>query len=71
MCRWLLQQLVDGDGSTVSEAAQGEKVSLKKEGGVNPNVIRGWVMLDFFAEPTGGPIVPLLVEFNFIGRGTQ
>jgi 1-phosphatidylinositol phosphodiesterase len=29
--------------------------------------VRGWVLLDFFAEPEAG-LVPLLIECNFRGR---
>jgi 1-phosphatidylinositol phosphodiesterase len=29
--------------------------------------VRGWVLMDYFAEPNEG-LVPLLVENNFIGR---
>ena len=30
--------------------------------------IRGWAMLDFYSEPSGINVVPLLVECNFLGR---
>jgi len=30
--------------------------------------IRGWVFLDFYSEPSGIEVVPLLIECNFLGR---
>jgi 1-phosphatidylinositol phosphodiesterase len=32
--------------------------------------IRGWAFLDYYAEPSGIEVVPLLVECNFLGRKT-
>ena len=30
--------------------------------------IRGWAFLDFYSEPSGIDVVPLLIECNFLGR---
>lgn len=33
--------------------------------------IRGWAFLDFYEEPSGIEVVPLLIECNFLGRKTD
>ena len=38
-----------------------------QEAGQEPR-IRGWAMVDFYSEPSGVNVVPLLVECNFLGR---
>jgi hypothetical protein len=34
----------------------------------NPVVLRGWAMMDYFMDPEDSPIIPLFVEFNYLGR---
>ncbi|KAH9857606.1 PLC-like phosphodiesterase [Lenzites betulinus] len=59
--QWLLDQLSDSGmvrkGETATTESQGEDVR-----------IRGWVFVDYYAEPEDGALVPLLVECNYRGR---
>lgn len=48
---------------TEAQAAAGDGQDTRQE----PR-IRGWAMLDFYSEPSGIDVVPLLVECNFLGR---
>ena len=66
VCRWLLQQLVGGEDTSLGG---NERMKNDDSVRVNPTVIRGWALMDFFAGPKNSPVVPLFVEFNFIGRG--
>ncbi len=67
--KWLLDNLT---GSGDQDPAQNEP---EKDAGSAGNGaadtddvrIRGWAMMDFFADPDGS-VVPLLVECNFHGR---
>jgi len=71
--RWLLGILC-GDTPPDLKNPGTEAIDLNKET-QNPLSaetrgprVRGWVMMDYFAEPESGGIVPLLVECNFHGR---
>lgn len=74
--RWMLQQLMGGEKATSPEEGQQqttveEKMRKKEEVGavaVDPVVLRGWAMTDFFESPAASPVVPLFVEFNFLRR---
>lgn len=67
---WLLDQL-GGDGATsYLNHANKRMLSEKRHQEViqaEPR-IRGWTFLDYYSEPEGGELVPLLVECNFRGR---
>lgn len=63
---WLLDKL--GSPSS-TEDAQHQSESESPKSIAEPR-IRGWSMLDYYAEPGAGDIVPLLVECNFRGRKT-
>jgi len=78
--KWLLGRLTSGNVSQVTTEKDRESMDsacsnvglLVKHGPyeardekVRP--VRGWVFIDYFAEPDGG-LVPLLVENNFLGR---
>ncbi|KAF5331154.1 hypothetical protein D9619_006057 [Psilocybe cf. subviscida] len=62
---WLLDRL-GTSSNTESNLSESEKVESSNTI-VEPR-IRGWSMLDYYAEPGAGDIVPLLVECNFRGR---
>lgn len=69
----MIQQLLGGENAYSKAAkAGGTKEAVEKKFSeniaVDPVVLRGWAMMDFYAEPEDSPIVPLFVEFNFIGR---
>jgi 1-phosphatidylinositol phosphodiesterase len=52
----------------------GEKGMQEFEGDVTRSLdaeeprLRGWALMDYFTEPEGGNLVPLLVECNYRGR---
>lgn len=54
--RWLVECFVN----KTKDAAQGDDKQ--------PMAIRGWTFLDFYADPEGSAVVPLLIECNFIDR---
>ena len=55
---------IESDESDVGLLAKGDPYEAQDEK-VRP--VRGWVFIDYFAEPDGG-LVSLLVENNFLGR---
>ena len=59
---WLLDQLA---GQSVLDATK--KCSHTVADSEEPR-IRGWTFLDYYLEPEGGNLVPLLVECNYRGR---
>lgn len=78
--KWLLGRLTSSiiqqvDKTKVRESMQSDDSDMGllindnpyevKDEKVRP--VRGWVFMDYFAEPDGG-LVPLLVENNFLGR---
>ncbi|KAF9553828.1 PLC-like phosphodiesterase [Agrocybe pediades] len=69
---WLLDQLGGSQQSAVqiarSDGCEDEKLRENKEAVAEEPRIRGWTFLDYYAEPEGGDIVPLLVECNYRGR---
>lgn len=57
-------QLLDNSQTQADEISnKAEAIGLE----VSELPVRGWVFMDYFAEPDGG-LVPLLVENNFILR---
>jgi 1-phosphatidylinositol phosphodiesterase len=63
---WLLDKL---GGSAAADASKLDEVDEKqREAIAEESRIRGWTFLDYFSEPEGGDLVPLLVECNFRGR---
>uniref|UniRef100_A0A8H7Y5F9 Phosphatidylinositol-specific phospholipase C X domain-containing protein n=1 Tax=Psilocybe cubensis TaxID=181762 RepID=A0A8H7Y5F9_PSICU len=67
---WLLDQL-GGDAGAAYPKATNKDILLEKrpqgEQQAEPR-IRGWTFLDYYSEPEGGDLVPLLIECNFRGR---
>jgi len=59
---WLLEQLGGSQQSPVCEDEKQHNTEFEE-----PR-IRGWTFLDYYAEPKGGDIIPLLVECNYRGR---
>lgn len=55
--------LLDG---FVADSSLQSAIDYRK--GASQPRIRGWVFLDYYAEPSGIEVVPLLVECNFLGR---
>ncbi|KAF8352251.1 PLC-like phosphodiesterase [Amanita rubescens] len=55
--RWLLERLLN----KAKDVAQTDDKQSPDE-----SVIRGWTFLDFYAEPAGRAVVPLLIEYNFL-----
>ena len=55
--RWLLEYFVN----KAKDAAQEDDKQPVCE-----STIRGWTFLDFYADPEGSAVVPLLIECNFI-----
>lgn len=51
-------------------SVSGSSLLLAVDGGNGASQprIRGWAFLDYYAEPAGIEVVPLLVECNFLGR---
>jgi 1-phosphatidylinositol phosphodiesterase len=68
---WLLNKLA-GPPVPDATAEQGEAlVGAEKRSSQTVSEeprIRGWTFLDYYSEPEGGNILPLLVECNFRGR---
>jgi len=64
---WLLDKLGGSPAADTStlDGVDGEK---QREVVAEEPRIRGWTFLDYYSEPGGGDIVPLLVECNFRGR---
>lgn len=58
------RESMDSECSDVKLLAKDDSYEARDEK-VRP--VRGWVFIDYFAEPDGG-LVPLLVENNFLGR---
>ena len=56
-CRWLLERL----SNKAKDVAQDDDKQSPEE-----STIRGWTFLDFYAEPEGRAVVPLLIEYNFL-----
>lgn len=72
---WLIDQLGDRSDLNKSSAApktfntkKSEKEEIAAAAGQSEPRIRGFALLDYYSEPEGGDIVPLLVECNFRGR---
>lgn len=67
---WLLDQL-GGDASAAYPNDTNNEMPLEKrlqeKSQAEPR-IRGWTFLDYYSEPEGGDLVPLLIECNFRGR---
>lgn len=62
---WLLDKLAGPPATNVGEL--GTDVEKQSQVLEEPR-IRGWTFLDYYSEPEGGSLVPLLVECNFRGR---
>ena len=56
---WLLEYFVNKANSTAQDVNDDEQRA-------GESVIRGWALLDFYADPEGSAIVPLLIESNFL-----
>ncbi|CAA7267006.1 unnamed protein product [Cyclocybe aegerita] len=65
--KWLLDQLggETQSGTAMTDVEKGKVAALSEQ--KEPR-IRGWTFLDYYSEPEGGEIIPLLVECNFRGR---
>jgi 1-phosphatidylinositol phosphodiesterase len=59
--RWLLGQIGIGPMSTSVVGSSSAQAQAEPR-------IRGWAFLDYYTEPSGIEVVPLLVECNFLGR---
>ncbi|KAF8162837.1 PLC-like phosphodiesterase [Crassisporium funariophilum] len=74
---WLLDKLGAAAATEVNVSGAQSGKDVEKEAGkeamkvvAEEPRIRGWTFLDYYAEPEGGDLVPLLVECNFRGRRT-
>ena len=63
---WLLNQL--GGPGTASESGNNDEQRDEVSRQVDDVRIRGWALMDYYAEPDYGAVVPLLVECNYRGR---
>lgn len=64
---WLLDKL--GGNAAAASASKSDGVDEKQREIVAEDPrIRGWTFLDYYSEPAGGDLIPLLVECNFRGR---
>ncbi|KAF8968324.1 PLC-like phosphodiesterase [Flammula alnicola] len=61
---WLLDKL----GGSTSVSSPTTKDGKQEQAAAEEPRIRGWNFLDYYSEPEGGDLVPLLVECNFRGR---
>lgn len=62
---WLLDKL---GGSAAADTSRLDEVNEQQKEVVIEPRIRGWTFLDYYSEPEGEDLVPLLVECNFRGR---
>jgi 1-phosphatidylinositol phosphodiesterase len=62
---WLLDKL---GGSAVDVSKLDGVDERQREAVTEEPRIRGWTFLDYYSEPEGGNLIPLLVECNFRGR---
>lgn len=61
VARWfggVLAGELDGQGAGGQEKEDEDESFARR--------VRGWVMMDFFMDPAGADIVPLLVECNYL-----
>ncbi|KAJ8482133.1 hypothetical protein ONZ51_g5566 [Trametes cubensis] len=63
---WLLNQL--GGPRTAPESDNNDEQRDEVSRQVDDVRIRGWALMDYYAEPDYGAVVPLLVECNYRGR---
>jgi len=63
---WLLNKL--GESATDDASKLHEPDEKQRETVANEPRIRGWSFLDYYSEPEGPDLIPLLVECNFRGR---
>jgi len=62
---WLLGLLGGNSAPVVGDPGKGGSVTGDDD---DEPRIRGWTLVDFYSEPGGESVVPLLVECNFRGR---
>ncbi|CDO68891.1 hypothetical protein BN946_scf185000.g34 [Trametes cinnabarina] len=70
---WLLDKLSGGGKSGADAGKKGSRRSWEsnkqqEQRMVEDVRIRGWALMDYYAEPDYGAVVPLLVECNYRGR---